>query len=163
VKLLLQKGADTETVDNFNKKVDYYADTTTIKYWLQRAREANIPKMKELFKRVEMPRLSEIYMSLVGQEIATNAIIQHVYGKRADPRFNRKPIVLFLVGAPGHGKTQIAEDLMNFFQKKIQQESTVLILLIQSGNCLAQNLDMLEQLKEQESVTSCNLIMEELV
>lgn len=71
--------------------------------------------MIKLFKEVQIPKLAQVYLSLVGQEIATDKTIEDIYGKRSDPKMTKKPVVLFLVGPPGHGKTQISEDIMHVF------------------------------------------------
>jgi len=49
----------------------------------------------------------------VGQEIATESIIETIFAKRADPDRENKPVCLFLVGAPGHGKSEMAKNIAN--------------------------------------------------
>jgi len=114
-KLLLQKGANPDAVSNNNETADSFADTSTAKYWLSRARKVCIylPRVRQTFEKINCVKLSEVFFSLVGQEFVIDEVIQMIYSKLADASFTRKPVVLFLCGAPGHGKTNLAEDIMN--------------------------------------------------
>jgi len=119
VRLLLQKGAKPfEENENEGEKEDNMDNTTTtitIKYWLSRARKVRIyqPRVRETFEKINRVRLSEVFFSIVGQEFVIDEVIQMIYSKLADPSLSKKPVVLFLCGAPGHGKTNLAEEIMN--------------------------------------------------
>jgi hypothetical protein len=112
-RLLLRKGADPDATDE-TSSADDYADTSTIKYWLSKAREVKIyhPQVRSMFEKVKCVKLTEVYFSLVGQDFLVEEVISLIYAKLADPRLTKKPIVLLFCGPPGHGKTNLAEDIM---------------------------------------------------
>lgn len=49
-------------------------DTTTTKYWIERARVAHIGEMMRVFSKVSLPRLAELYLSLGNKENRTNRL-----------------------------------------------------------------------------------------
>eukprot|EP01124_Arcella_intermedia_P024268 TRINITY_DN4042_c0_g2_i1.p1 TRINITY_DN4042_c0_g2~~TRINITY_DN4042_c0_g2_i1.p1 ORF type:complete len:660 (+),score=171.38 TRINITY_DN4042_c0_g2_i1:216-1982(+) len=112
-KLLLQKGANPELKDVDGEKLENYSLCATMKYWLQRALLVKIymPSLRETFSKVQILGILESYFTLVGQEIATDTIVERIYAKKVDPKRDRKPVVLFLVGPPGHGKSEIGKSI----------------------------------------------------
>eukprot|EP00005_Dracoamoeba_jomungandri_P003524 CAMPEP_0174258292 /NCGR_PEP_ID=MMETSP0439-20130205/7307_1 /TAXON_ID=0 /ORGANISM="Stereomyxa ramosa, Strain Chinc5" /LENGTH=696 /DNA_ID=CAMNT_0015341745 /DNA_START=193 /DNA_END=2280 /DNA_ORIENTATION=+ len=113
VKLLLKWGADITERDADGSKVEDYQDNLVIEYWMERAKLAGLynKRTKKKCEKLGMANVRQIYFSLVGQSLATELILEAIIGKRSDPELSKKPVVLFNVGPPGHGKTQIAEDV----------------------------------------------------
>eukprot|EP01125_Pyxidicula_operculata_P018622 TRINITY_DN6629_c0_g1_i1.p1 TRINITY_DN6629_c0_g1~~TRINITY_DN6629_c0_g1_i1.p1 ORF type:complete len:675 (-),score=110.99 TRINITY_DN6629_c0_g1_i1:21-2045(-) len=113
-KLLLKKGADPNATNSEGKMVDQLPESplsNTMWYWLQRARDVEIHKkeLRDNWEKRKALGLTELYFSLVGQRIGVESVITSIFGKLSDPNREKKPIVLMLVGPAGHGKTSLAE------------------------------------------------------
>jgi hypothetical protein len=76
-------------------------------YWLHRARQQ--PQLtadqQELYQHVNLNRLQEIFLSLVGQQTACVAVQRALQSTRAMASVLQKPLVLLFAGPPGHGQS----------------------------------------------------------
>jgi hypothetical protein len=112
-RLVLSKGADPNVKDCDGKGVDDYPLSFQMLYWLNRAREKMIftPEKRNRYKDLKILPILEANFSLVGQELGTDLIIERILAKRGDPNRDKAPVSLFLVGPPGHGKSEIASSI----------------------------------------------------
>eukprot|EP01105_Mastigella_eilhardi_P027228 TRINITY_DN829_c0_g1_i2.p1 TRINITY_DN829_c0_g1~~TRINITY_DN829_c0_g1_i2.p1 ORF type:complete len:675 (-),score=144.38 TRINITY_DN829_c0_g1_i2:43-2067(-) len=119
VRALLRKGANPELRDERGRDCnDIYRSRKNCQmltgYWVQRAIDKKIysPRVKEFYGKANAQGLGEIFFSLIGQTIAVDLLERRVFSKLCNSRdYRKKPLVAFLAGPPGAGKSQIAEDL----------------------------------------------------
>ncbi|KAH3768066.1 Chaperone protein ClpB [Pelomyxa schiedti] len=115
LRLLLRLGASPEVVDEENVPVMHRVkDSFQMCYWVQRSLDKQIhsPKMTKYYVEARAPELGSIFFSLVGQQIAVDFLEKKImYKLVTNPRWIRKPLVAFLAGPPGAGKSQLAEDV----------------------------------------------------
>jgi len=117
VRLLLCYGSKPEEVDLVLKdkesKKKYI--NITMRYWLNKAKEINgsgLDKIAEHYKEFPpLDRLHHIHFSVVGQDIAISEMEEHLISRFGNQTKNAKPLVLLLLGPPGHGKTYLSRNL----------------------------------------------------
>ena len=107
VRILLARGADQAQL----AEVPEDCMNRTMRYWRTRACERRVFKQKML-KAFKLEGLREVEFAVVGEQAATTAIsnqIMHFVGQYA--AHDGKPLVMFIPGAPGHGKTYFTKNL----------------------------------------------------
>ena len=115
---ILRNGANAEVQDG-NKKdlADLVGTSKIMSYWLNRALDKRIylPRVKEFYSKINAPQFGQIFFSLVGQEIAVDWLCKKVQSKLANEpgKLFKKPLVAFLAGPPGAGKSQLSETIAN--------------------------------------------------
>ena len=107
VRVLLARGADPAQLDPL---VDDARLNYTMRYWKKRAHE-RAPFDEQLLKAFALDGLREVEFSVVGEEAATKQIMDSIIHWRGQPAAREKPLVLWIVGAPGHGKTVFSRNL----------------------------------------------------
>ena len=110
--LLLSKGAKLSSLDD--AEIDVDALNRTMKYWVARAKAHPAPServLEHLSKMPPMHRLHEIQYALVGQDSAIAMVKEALNSRFGLPEGRKSPLVLLLLGPPGHGKTEISRNL----------------------------------------------------
>jgi DNA polymerase III delta prime subunit len=85
-----------------------------MRYWLKRARENPVPT--EMEKKVQrqhppMDRMRQANFSLIGEEAALASVVDLLVARFANPAAVKSPLVLLLLGPPGHGKTYLTRNI----------------------------------------------------
>jgi hypothetical protein len=107
VRLLLAHGADEAQLT----EVPEEHVNRTMRYWRTRARERR-PNHAAMARAFQLEGLREVEFAVVGEQAATTAIstaIQYFMGQHDQQE--GKPLVIFIPGAPGHGKTYFTKNL----------------------------------------------------
>ena len=112
VRLLLSMGADPAEIDKagiVEKELNI-----TMQYWFRKAKAIGRKSKKDL-ERLElvppMHRLHELQYALVGQFVAMNMITSALNSRFCNAQAQAKPLVMLLLGPPGHGKTEISRNV----------------------------------------------------
>jgi DNA polymerase III delta prime subunit len=107
---LLSRGANPFSIqeDDYPKHMN-----PTIRYWLKRARNRRKISKEELefLKKVQISRLLEMEMTIVGQVQATTMLIKRMRSFYIDRENRPKPLVIIFAGPPGSGKTFLASNM----------------------------------------------------
>ena len=106
VRVLLARGADQAQLAEVEPLLN-----KTMQYWRLRAQERR-PFQQRMLKAFKLEGLREVEFAVVGEQAATTAIsnqIMHFVGQHA--AHEGKPLVIFIPGAPGHGKTYFTKNL----------------------------------------------------
>jgi len=112
VRLLLSKCANPALLAAAG--IDEKKLNCTMRYWLKRAAVSPSPTVADLEHWAHLPpmhRLHEIKYSLIGQGIAIEMVTQALSSRFGNPEGRKKPLVMLLLGPPGHGKTCISRNL----------------------------------------------------
>ena len=106
VRLLLSKGADPTQLDA--AKINVAELNCTMRYWIAVATATPPPTpedLEHLAKTPPMHKMHEIKYSLIGQDIACEMVKRALTARFGNPRGRNSPLVMLLLGPPGHGKT----------------------------------------------------------
>ena len=116
VRLLLSLGSCPEEVDEIlqdkQQKLKYM--NRTMRYWLKHAKNTGQidPAMMENNRKCPpMHKLHEIHYAVVGQKPAIASIEECMAARFGNPAGNKTPLVLLLLGPPGHGKTYLSRNM----------------------------------------------------
>jgi hypothetical protein len=107
VRVLLARGADQAQLAEVEPLLN-----KTMQYWRLRAQERR-PFQQRMLKAFKLEGLREVEFAVVGQQAATTAISNQIMtfvGQR-HAVMHGKPLVIFIPGAPGHGKTYFTKNL----------------------------------------------------
>jgi len=118
VRLLLSKGADPAqmTTAGIDENGEAYREqlNETMRHWLAVARRVGMqpPHVKEALAACPpMHRMHELNFSVVGEEPALALIKRALSARFGNPAAQTKPLVMALLGPPGHGKTYLVRNL----------------------------------------------------
>ena len=119
VRTLLSKGADPDPVAITKAGVDLDALNLTVRYWLQIAQTTPAPPAIEGqpdFQKLQK-KAYELHYAIVGERVSLELIMPQVLARFSDPQapMHKKPLVMMLMGPPGHGKTFLVRNLANTF------------------------------------------------
>ena len=85
-----------------------------MRYWLKRARTIPVPTEMEKAVQRKLPpldRMRQANFSIIGEEAALSSIIDLLNARFANPASVKSPLVLLLLGPPGHGKTYLTRNV----------------------------------------------------
>lgn len=111
VRILLSKGADPSEL--VSAGVNEKELNRGMRYWIDKARRVGVPARVELAHMAKLPpmdRIHELDYAVVGEEAAISMVQEALAGRFGNPQANRKPLVLLLLGPPGHGKTYFSSN-----------------------------------------------------
>ena len=110
VRLLLSKGANPEQLEaaGIDEESFEYREqlNVSMRYWLSVARRVGVQDevmRAHLAKLPSMDRMHELHYSIVGEEPAVALIKRSLSARFGNPAGQTKPLVLMLLGPPGHG------------------------------------------------------------
>jgi hypothetical protein len=111
-RLLLSMGANPSSIADAGLEVAQL--NCTMKYWLERSK-ANPPPdertRRHLAKMPPLHRLHEIKYALIGQGAAITTVEEALSSRFGNQQGRKSPLVLLLLGPPGHGKTCISRNI----------------------------------------------------
>lgn len=102
VRILLSKGANPDEISAAG--IDMKSLGLGMRYWLDKARRIGATEQSELSHAKKLPpmdRVLELNYAVVGQEAAIEVIQTELAGKFGNPKANKKPVVMLLLGPPG--------------------------------------------------------------
>ena len=110
VRLLLSKGANPEQLEaaGIDEGSSEYREqlNVSMRHWLSVARRVVVQDeamRAHLAKFPSMDRMHELHYSIVGEEPAVALIKRSLSARFGNPAGQTKPLVLMLLGPPGHG------------------------------------------------------------
>ena len=110
VRLLLSKGANPEQLEaaGIDEGSSEYREqlNVSMRHWLSVARRVGVQdeKMKaHLAHLPSMDKMHELHYSIVGEEPAVALIKRSLSARFGNPAGQSKPLVILLLGPPGHG------------------------------------------------------------
>ena len=111
-RLLLSMGANPSSIADAGLEVAQL--NRTMKYWLERSKANPPPDEKTRRHLAKMPplhRLHEIKYALIGQGAAITTVEEALSSRFGNQQGRKSPLVLLLLGPPGHGKTCISRNI----------------------------------------------------
>lgn len=111
VRILLSKGASPEELVSAN--INETKLGRGMRYWINKSRRKGMPSpemLKQFSHLSPMDRMHEMDYTVVGQESAVSFVQEALAGRFGTPQGNHKPLVLLLLGPPGHGKTYFSSN-----------------------------------------------------
>jgi ATP-dependent Clp protease ATP-binding subunit ClpA len=111
-RLLLSMGANPSSIADAGLEVAQL--NRTMKYWLERSKANPPPDEKTRHHLAKMPplhRLHEIKYALIGQGAAITTVEEALSSRFGNQQGRKSPLVLLLLGPPGHGKTCISRNI----------------------------------------------------
>ena len=111
-RLLLSLGANPSSIADAGLEIAQL--NRTMKYWLARSKENPPPSemvRQHLARMPPMHRLHEITYALIGQGAAIAMVEEELSSRFGNPQARKSPLVMLLLGPPGHGKTCISRNL----------------------------------------------------
>ena len=114
VRLLLSLGSDPDPARLGEAGIEEGDLNITMRYWLHRAREEPPITREEAAmyaKFAPLDRIREAQFSIVGEKAVLATVINHLSARFANPGAQRKPLVMMMMGPPGHGKTYLTRNI----------------------------------------------------
>ena len=114
VRLLLSLGSDPDPARLAEAGIEEGDLNITMRYWLHRAREEPPITREEAAmyaKFAPLDRIREAQFSIVGEKAVLATVINHLSARFANPGAQRKPLVMMMMGPPGHGKTYLTRNI----------------------------------------------------
>eukprot|EP00937_MAST-01D_sp_MAST-1D-sp2_P001925 g1925.t1 len=123
VRVLLARGADPTCLesllhvgeedggggDDAGESAQHHLNRT-MRYWVARARERR--RFNDtLLRKFRLDGLREVEFAVVGEQAATKQMTDRIIHWRGQPAARSTPLVMWIVGAPGHGKTYFSRNL----------------------------------------------------
>lgn len=113
-RMLLSKGADEASLlKSCIVEPSMIENNLCLSYWLNRAKK--FPKdqrRKQKLRNFDLEKVDELEFGIIGEEPALRMVIGAVQTHYFDlGAANGKPLVIFLPGPPGHGKTYLTRNL----------------------------------------------------